>query len=287
MREGSPAVLHPDPPAERVAERTLTRRPALPLARRPLDPGIVNLGRHPGEVAAPARPGRAEEGGNASQGGQAFTDLLLVGSTAARAPLALVSVARAEGWSTLAFGAKREVLEDPELFAMIAGRKGPVEVTEPATNPALAHSRLAHPSLGVRWLLGVPLRGPAGEVSAIFAVLDTQPRELSRRERAAMVAVGRLIASALSAHRAPDNLGPVPTPAEHANGARQAPDARSLLHSHDVAALFDVTARTVINWAASGKLACLRTVGGHLRFHSEDVMALLEANFLRRPTRTP
>jgi excisionase family DNA binding protein len=222
-----------------------------------------------------------------NQAGQAFADLLLVGSTAARCPLALVTVVRGEGWSTLAFGAEREALEDPELFAIIAGRKEPVEVTEPATNPALAHSRLARSSLGVRWLLGVPLLGPTGGVNAVFAVLDTQPRELSRRERAAMVAVGRLISSALSAHRGADSLGPVPAPVEHGAGARQAADAHSLLRSHEVAALFDVTERTVINWAASGKLACLRTVGGHLRFRSEDVMALLDANSLRRPLRTP
>jgi excisionase family DNA binding protein len=211
----------------------------------------------------------------------------LVGSTAAHCPLALVTVAKGEDWSTLAFGAEREALEDPVLFAIIAGRKGPVEVTEPAANPALAHSRLARSSLGVRWLLGVPLLGPAGEVNAIFVVLDTQPRELSRRERAAMVAVGRLMASALAAHRGPDHLGPAPVPADDPNGTSQAPDARSLLRSHEVAALFDVTERTVINWAASGKLACLRTVGGHLRFRSEDVMALLEANSLRRSTLTP
>ena len=254
---------------------------------RPLDPDIVNLGGHPGEAAVPARPGRPEEGGSASQAGQAFADLLLVGSAAARAPLALVTVARAEGWSTLAFGAEREALEDPELFAIIAGRKGPVEVTEPSINPALAHSRLARSNLGVRWLFAVPLLGAAGEVSAIFAVLDTELRELSRRERAAMVAIGRLVAGALSAHRAWDHLGPVPAPAEHPSGTRQAAAAHSLLRSREVAALFDVTERTVINWVASGKLACLRTVGGHLRFRNEDAMALLEANSLRRPTRTP
>ena len=86
-------------------------------------------------------------------------DLLLVGSTAARAPSALVTEARAEGWSTLALGAEREALEGPELFAIIAGRKEPVEITEPSTNPALAHSRLARSSLGVRWLFGVPCSG--------------------------------------------------------------------------------------------------------------------------------
>ena len=97
MREGSPTVLHPDPPAERVA------------------------------------------------------DLLLVGSTAARAPLALVTQSRAEGWSTLALGAEREALEGPELFAMIAGRKEPVEVTEPAPSgqhPSATSARLPAMAFG-------------------------------------------------------------------------------------------------------------------------------------------
>jgi excisionase family DNA binding protein len=48
-----------------------------------------------------------------------------------------------------------------------------------------------------------------------------------------------------------------------------------LLRSHEVAVLFDVTERTVINWASSNKLPSLRTAGGHLRFRSEDVLALL------------
>jgi len=51
-----------------------------------------------------------------------------------------------------------------------------------------------------------------------------------------------------------------------------------LLRSHEVAVLFDVTERTVINWAASAKLASIRTAGGHLRFRREDVMRLLDRN---------
>jgi excisionase family DNA binding protein len=228
-------------------------------------------------------PGRRDEG-NAAQAGQAFADLLLVGSAASHCPLALLSVTRGGGgWSTLSIGAEREALEDPDLFSIIAGRREPVEVTDPGSNPALARSRLARSSLGIRWLLGVPLIGPTGEVNAIFAVLDTEPRVLTRRERAAMVAIGRLVTGALSAHRAADHVAPAPPPIEHSSGPKQTADGHSLLRSHEVAALFDVTERTVINWAASGKLACLRTVGGHLRFRSEDVMSLLEANSLRRP----
>jgi excisionase family DNA binding protein len=252
------------------------------MVRRPLGPGVVNLGGQNPETSGSHGPRRDESNG-ASQAGQAFADLLLVGSTAARCPLALLTVVRGDSWSTLSFGAEREALEDPELFAIIAGRREPVEVTDPVSNPALAHSRLARSNLGVRWLLGVPLLGPAGDVIAIFAVLDTEPRELSRRERAAMVAIGRLISGALSAHRATDHLVAAAGPPEQTNGAKQTADGHSLLRSHEVAQLFDVTERTVINWAASGKLSCLRTVGGHLRFRSEDVMSLLEANSLRRP----
>lgn len=281
MRDASNTVLQSNPtPVERGGERTLSRPSALPIARRPLGAGVVNLG---GQDPMGANGGRRDDGNGVGQAGQVFADLLLVGSTASRCPLALVSVVRGDSWSTLSFGAEREALEDPELFAIISGRREPVEVTDPASNPALAHSRLARSNLGIRWLLGVPLLGPTGEVTAIFAVLDTEPRELSRRERAAMVAIGRLIAGALSAHRGSDHLSGPAAPAEHPNGVKQTADGHSLLRSHEVAALFDVTERTVINWAASGKLACLRTVGGHLRFRSEDVMSLLEANSLRRP----
>jgi excisionase family DNA binding protein len=262
VRDASNTVLQSNPmPVESGGERTVSRPSSLPVARRPLGPGVVNLGGQDPTTA------RRDDGNNVSQAGQVFADLLLVASTASRCPLALVSVVKGGSWSTLSFGAERE----------------PVEVTDPASNPALAHSRLARSNLGIRWLLGVPLLGPTGEVTAIFAVLDTEPRELSRRERAAMVAIGRLISGALSAHRGVDQLAGPASPAEHPNGLKQTADGHTLLRSHEVAALFDVTERTVINWAASGKLACLRTVGGHLRFRSEDVMSLLEANSLRRP----
>lgn len=281
MREGSPTVLQPNTPVERGAQ-TLARPGTVPMARRPLGPGVVNLGGQGAEPVASHAGARRDDGNAVSQAGQAFADLLLVGSAAARCPLALLTVVRGEGWSTLSFGAEREALEDPELFRIIAGRREPVEVNEPSSNPALANSRLARSNLGIRWLLGVPLLGPSGDVSAIFAVLDTEPRELTRRERAAMVATGRLITGALQAHRGTDSLAPRPAAPDHspANGST---DGHALLRSHEVAALFDVTERTVINWAASGKLSCLRTVGGHLRFRSEDVMSLLEANSLRRP----
>lgn len=58
---------------------------------------------------------------------------------------------------------------------------------------------------------------------------------------------------------------------------------RPLLRSHQVAVAFGVSERTLINWAASGKLPSVRTVGGQFRFRQEDVAALLGVIASRNP----
>ncbi len=48
------------------------------------------------------------------------------------------------------------------------------------------------------------------------------------------------------------------------------PDA--LLTPGEVALLFRVTPKTVTRWAEAGKLAAVRTLGGHRRFRVRDVL---------------
>ena len=48
-----------------------------------------------------------------------------------------------------------------------------------------------------------------------------------------------------------------------------------LMSPADVAAVFGVDPKTVTRWAKAGKLACIRTPGGHRRFKRADVEALL------------
>jgi excisionase family DNA binding protein len=50
-------------------------------------------------------------------------------------------------------------------------------------------------------------------------------------------------------------------------------DPDRLLHTPEIAHACGVTIRTVINWVSSGKLQCVRTVGGHLRFRVSDLEA--------------
>lgn len=64
---------------------------------------------------------------------------------------------------------------------------------------------------------------------------------------------------------------------------RDAPSARpdwideQLLRPGQVAALFQVSRRTVSDWARAGKLDPIITPGGHRRFRARQVRALLEA----------
>jgi excisionase family DNA binding protein len=51
----------------------------------------------------------------------------------------------------------------------------------------------------------------------------------------------------------------------------------TLLRTSDVAALFQVSERTVSEWARRGRLRSVRTPGGHRRYPIDDVRGLLDA----------
>ena len=60
---------------------------------------------------------------------------------------------------------------------------------------------------------------------------------------------------------------------ERGDRSDRADDA--LLTPSEVAGLFRVDPRTVTRWARSGKIDCVRTLGGHRRFRQREVLALL------------
>ena len=55
-------------------------------------------------------------------------------------------------------------------------------------------------------------------------------------------------------------------------------DSEHLLTPAEVAAMFRVDPKTVTRWAKAGKLTSIRTLGGHRRYRSSEVHALLDAN---------
>ncbi|MBK9739205.1 MAG: helix-turn-helix domain-containing protein [Actinobacteria bacterium] len=56
------------------------------------------------------------------------------------------------------------------------------------------------------------------------------------------------------------------------------PEAEHLLTPAEVAALFRVDPKTVTRWAKAGKLTSIRTLGGHRRYRSAEVHALLDSH---------
>ena len=52
-------------------------------------------------------------------------------------------------------------------------------------------------------------------------------------------------------------------------------DVEKLLTPAEVASLFRVDPKTVTRWAKAGKLASIRTLGGHRRYREAEVRALL------------
>jgi excisionase family DNA binding protein len=53
------------------------------------------------------------------------------------------------------------------------------------------------------------------------------------------------------------------------------PEPDRLLTPAEVAAMFRVDPKTVTRWARDGRLASIRTLGGHRRYRESEVLGLL------------
>jgi excisionase family DNA binding protein len=247
-----------------------------------------------------ADAGRQVSTGPEKQQGQVFADLLFLAAVSCHAPMALISVIQPDGqWSTISYGVdRREALNEPDLFAAVAAGSGPIELRDLAADSVRRSSKLANGPLAVRFVCGHPLRTSLDATLGVFCVMDRRARQLTAPEHQAMSAIARQVTNQIILWRRttapkPDLLQTAHRrrSSDRVGGNRPGPDAalvdllglrrpgsgveQRLLRSHEVAVLFDVTERTVINWAASRKLPSLRTAGGHLRFRTEDVVALL------------
>jgi excisionase family DNA binding protein len=176
-------------------------------------------------------------------------------------------------------------LNDGQLYDAFSACAGAVEFSDLMTT--LPRSPLVLAPHSMRWAYGVALRDSNSSVLGVLAVMDRWLRQLSKREQRAMQALARQMTSQLVDLRRPADTGEgrpalrrvsrssLSGPAGGNRSSQGANEAPQLLRSHEVATIFDVTERTVINWAAAGKLPSLRTIGGHLRFRRDDVMRLL------------
>ena len=68
-----------------------------------------------------------------------------------------------------------------------------------------------------------------------------------------------------------------PDPPTASEGGEPMPAPRAWLRTSQAAARLQVSAKTVTRWASEGRLQHRRTLGGHRRFDSELIDALVDA----------
>jgi hypothetical protein len=221
--------------------------------------------------------------------GRLCANLLFAAATTCHAPLALVAVVEPDGqWSMLRYGPGSGGLPvDDGLFGAVGRGFEPLEIGDLLRHPQFGGTDLATSPLGIRSVYGLPLRAQGGSLLGVLCVFDRCVRRLSNRERDGLDAIASKIALRLATTRRSDAGRLVADDRQPRGGADRptaprAPDfvpagnaiPARLLHSKDVAAIFDVTERTVANWAKGRRLPSFRTAGGHLRFQRADVLAL-------------
>jgi excisionase family DNA binding protein len=60
----------------------------------------------------------------------------------------------------------------------------------------------------------------------------------------------------------------------HQQSARRAPSAATFLRSAEVAAILQVSPKTIARWAQQGRLPYQRTLGGHRRYPEPTIREL-------------
>jgi excisionase family DNA binding protein len=60
----------------------------------------------------------------------------------------------------------------------------------------------------------------------------------------------------------------------HQQSPRRAPSDATFLRSAQVAAILQVSSKTVARWAQQGRLPCQRTLGGHRRYPEPAIREL-------------
>jgi len=167
------------------------------------------------------------------------------------------------------------------LLTTVAELHRPIELTTESLN-AICPDLVA---AGMGRVVGAPVYKPSGSLAAVIIAAyraGREPDQLTVTEGAAwacrdtIACMGKLLATAHCHLR---------TVAASARGTKLAlrgagPDdpmvgePDGLLRVRQVATIFAVTPRTILNWVRTGTLAATRTAGGHVRLQRRDVLAL-------------
>lgn len=193
---------------------------------------------------------------------------MTLAALACRTPVAVIAIFGDDDPSTLRTHGLPEaaVPAGAALARAVGAREGLVELRDLPSD--LPDFEWTTGSMQLRWACGVAVGRPGSALRAAVAVAGPQYRELTADGRTGLVAISRRLQHSL-----------VSGPANRAAGAvidltrpeREAGPGSQVLRSVDVAEIFAVSERTVMKWAAEGRIPCFRTAGGRLRFRQDDI----------------
>lgn len=125
---------------------------------------------------------------------QPFDDLVKVASIVCQTPIALVSlVDEARQWFKARVGL--DATETPREQAFCAHAihgSEMLEVVDAAHDPRFANNPLVKGGPEIRFYAGAPLVGHNGHAAGTLCVIDRRPRVLTKEQREALVALGRV-----------------------------------------------------------------------------------------------
>lgn len=200
-------------------------------------------------------------------------DLVTLAALACHTPVALIATFEDDEISTLrSYGLSDEVASAATaLIAEVASGDGLVEIED--LWPRNAPFEPAEELLAFRWACGLPIRAPGGCLLAVVAVVDMRRRELAGTAQTGLLAVSRRVQHCLGSRAEPGRTQEV---IDLTRRSQRAATTSQVLRCSEVAEIFAVSERTVMKWAADGRIPSFRTAGNRLRFRHDEIAAFVD-----------
>lgn len=200
-------------------------------------------------------------------------DLVTLAALACRTPVALIATFEDGELATLrSYGLSDDAaLGATALVTAVAAGDGLVEIDD--LWPGNAHFEPAEELLAFRWACGLPIPAPGGGLLAVVAVVDMRKRELTGTAQTGLLAVSRRIQHCLMSRAEPPEAQNV---IDLTRRPERDVNPSQVLRCAEVAEIFAVSERTVMKWAADGRIPSFRTAGNRLRFRHDEIAAFVD-----------
>jgi GAF domain-containing protein len=132
-----------------------------------------------------------------------FDDIVRIASHVCGTPMAVIGlIDRDRQWYKAKVGvAADQVSRDLSFCAHTILQENVLEVPDARKDPRFSDNPFVTTEPGIRFYAGAPLRTPEGHAIGTLCVYDLQPHSLSKQQREALEALGRLVMARIESRR--------------------------------------------------------------------------------------